>query len=300
VSFRQEVLTRQAVDNGDGEASGDLARSQQSLRAATDKVSNGLEEAGKASTQVPQQIVALLNQAMGKMTQGVDGYERGNVLAGRLYGEDAYADLNRVVIELNRSTQSSCQGGGSGGTPSSAERMGDMMGMQQRLNDATRRLQQSMPNPGNMTPEERAQMSRLLAEQRSIEAKLRDIDKQAREQKDMLGRMDKLMDDMKEVVQDMESEGVDEKTLDLQERIVSRMLDASRSLHKRDYNKERESRSAGEVYSKGGGPLQESEARRQLRRDILKALESGTPEEYQDLVRQYFRAIAESEEPKLP
>jgi hypothetical protein len=208
--------------------------------------------------------------------------------------------LNRVVIELNRSTQSSCQGGGAGGTPSSAQRMGDMMGMQQRLNDATRRLQQSMPDPGNLSTEERAQMSRLLAEQRSIEAKLRDIDRQAREKNDMLGRMDKLMDDMHEVIEDMESEGVNEETLDIQERIVSRMLDASRSLHKRDYNKERESRSAGEVYSKGGDPLQESEARRKLRRDILRALESGTPEEYQDLVREYFRAIAESEEPKLP
>ena len=35
-------------------------------------------------------------------------------------------------------------------------------------------------------------------------------------------------------------------------------------------------------------------------RDILRALESGTPEEYQELVREYFRAIAEAEEPKLP
>ena len=300
VSFRQELLTRQAVEASDGETSGDLARRQQALRAATRKVSDGLEEAGKESTRVPQHISALLVQAMGKMTQGVDGYERGNVLAGRMHGEDAYADLNRAVIELNRSTQSCQGGGGGGGSPSSAERMGDMMGMQQRLNDATRRLQQSMPNPGQMSPEERAQMSRLLAEQRAIEAELRDIDRQAREQRDMLGRMDKMMDDMQEVIEDMQSDDLDQETLDLQERIVSRMLDASRSLHKRDYNKERESRSAGEVFSEGGGPLQEDEARRKLRRDILRALESGTPEEYQDLVREYFRAIAESEEPKLP
>ena len=95
-------------------------------------------------------------------------------------------------------------------------------------------------------------------------------------------------------------DGVDQETLDLQDRIVSRMLDASRSLHKRDYNKERESRSAGDVYSQGGGPLQEDEAHKKLRRDILRALESGTPEEYQELVREYFRAIAEAEEPKLP
>ena len=143
-------------------------------------------------------------------------------------------------------------------------------------------------------------MSRLLAEQRAIEAELRDIDRQAREQKDLLGRMDRLMEDMHEVVQDMESESIDGETLDIQERIVSRMLDASRSLHKRDYNKERESQSGGEVFSEGGDPLPEDDYQKKLRRDILRALESGTPEEYQELVREYFRAIAEPEERKLP
>jgi hypothetical protein len=142
-------------------------------------------------------------------------------------------------------------------------------------------------------------MSRLLAEQRTIQKELQDIDSQSREKKDLLGRMDRMLEEMREVVEDMESEAVSEETLDLQERIVSRMLDASRSLHKRDYNKQRESRSVGDVYSEGG-ELSEDEVQKKLRRDILRALESGTPEEYQDLVRQYFRAIAEAEERKLP
>ncbi len=298
VSFRQELLSRRALEKGDDPQSGDLARSQQSLRAATRTVSEGLEAAGKSSPAVPQNVTALLVQAMGKMTQGVDAYEKGNALAGRLHGEDAYADLNRAVIELNRSTKA-CQSGG-GGSPSSGQRMGEMVGQQQRLNDATRQLQSRLKNPGQMSPEERAAMARLLAEQRGIEGELRDIERQAREERDMLGRMDKMLGDMQEVVRDMESEGLDQETLDLQEHIVSRMLDASRSLHKRDYNKERKSRDAGEVYSEGGAPLAENAQRKKLRQDILRALESGTPEEYQELVRQYFRAIAEAEESKLP
>ncbi|HZL85471.1 MAG TPA: DUF4175 family protein [Candidatus Krumholzibacteria bacterium] len=299
VSFRQELLSRKALEKGDEPQSGDLARSQQSLRAATRTVTEGLEAAGKNSPAVPQNVTALLVQAMGKMTQGVDAFEKGNALAGRLHGEDAYADLNRAVIELNRSTKS-CQSGGGGGSPSSGQRMGEMVGQQQRLNDATRQLQSRLKNPGQMSPEERAAMARLLAEQRSIEGELRDIERQAREERDMLGRMDKMLGDMQEVVEDMESEGIDQETLDLQDHIVSRMLDASRSLHKRDYNKERESRDAGEVFSEGGAPLAQSDQHKKLRQDILRALESGTPEEYQELVRQYFRAIAEAEESKLP
>ncbi len=54
------------------------------------------------------------------------------------------------------------------------------------------------------------------------------------------------------------------------------------------------------MYSEGGSALEESEEVKKLRRDILRALESGTPEEYQELVRQYFRAIAEGEENSVP
>ena len=86
----------------------------------------------------------------------------------------------------------------------------------------------------------------------------------------------------------------------MQERIVSRMLDARRSLHKRDFNEKRESRTAGEQFSKGGKPLQESERMKKLRRDIERALRTGTPEEYEDLVRQYFRAIGEAQGAPAP
>jgi hypothetical protein len=172
--------------------------------------------------------------------------------------------------------------------------MDQLMGQQQQLNDATRQLQQSIPNPQNLSPEERAQMARLLGQQRAIQSELQDIERQAREQRELLGRLDKMQQEMQEVVEDLSGEGVDDETLRTQERIVSRMLDAQRSLHKRDFSEERQSRSAPEVFSKGGRMPEQSERSKKLRRDIERALREGTPEEYQDLVREYFRSIAET------
>jgi hypothetical protein len=103
-----------------------------------------------------------------------------------------------------------------------------------------------------------------------------------------------MQDEMHEVVQDMKSEEITDETLRVQDKIVSRMLDAQRSLHKRDHNEERESRTAAEVFSKGGKPGAEGERLRKLRRDIDRALRDGTPEEYEDLVREYFKAISEA------
>ena len=296
VSFRQETLSRELAPLGDYEGTGDLARSQQALRQATERIVDGLDEVAKQNIGMPTHIIELFGAALTKMDQGVDAFEKGNGLAGRVRGEEAYAELNRAVIELNRSARSCMSGCSGSGMPGSQQRMGQTMQKQQQLNDATRQFAERLPNPQSLTPEERAQLSQMLGQQRSIAGELRDIERQAAEQRDLLGRMDKMQEDMQEVIEDMESEELSEETLRAQERIVSRMLQAQRSLHKRDYNKERESESAGEVFSQGGAPLDADEYRKKLRRDIQRALESGSPEEYQDLVRQYFRAIAESEE----
>ncbi len=293
VSFRQEGLTRQAAPASDANQKGDLAQQQQALAAATGRVVEELDALSQKSMSAPPQVTALLGQALRTMREGVDAYEKGNSIAGRVQGEEAYGLLNKAVVELNRSSSASCPkpGGGKGASQS----MEQLMGQQQQLNDATRQLQQSMPNPQQLSPQQRAQMSRLLGEQRSIEGQLQDIQRQAAEQRELLGRMDKMQDEMREVVEDMQSESLTDETLRMQERIVSRMLDAQRSLHKRDYSEERESRGAGEIYSRGGKPLPPDRKLERLRRDVERALRDATPEEYEDLVRQYFRAISEAE-----
>lgn len=297
VSFRQEGLTKQDATPGDFEGSGNLAKQQQTLLGATGKVANDLDALAQKSLAAPPQVTQMLGEAMLRMREGVGAFEKGNSVAGRIQGEAAYGLLNQVVVELNRSSSSSCSSPGGSG---SGQKLEQLMGQQQQLNDATRQFQESIPNPQNLGPEERAQMSRLLGEQRSIEGELQEIERQAAEQRDLLGRLDKMQDEMREVVQDMESDSVTEETLRIQERIVSRMLNAQRSLHKRDFNEERESRTAEEIFSQGGKPLQEGERLKKLRRDIERALRSGAPEEYEDLVRQYFRAITESETQPTP
>lgn len=293
VSFRQEGLSKQVARAGDLEQSAGTARDQQSLLAATGRIVDELDELAQKSLSAPPQVSQMLGEAMSKMREGSRAYEKGNTLAGRVQGEEAYGLLNRAVVELSRSSQSACSSPSAG--QSSGQRMEQLMGQQQQLNQMTQRLQQMLQNPHGMSPEERAQMGRLLGEQRSIEQQLQDIERQAREERELLGRLDKMQEEMREVVDDMESEQIDEQTLRTQERIVSRMLDARRSLHKRDFNEERESRTAADIQSRGGKPLQENDRMKKLRRDIERALRAGTPEEYEELVRQYFRAISEAD-----
>ncbi len=292
VSFRQEGVTKQTPSVARAAAEGDLAEQQQALVAAGNKIITDLDAMAQKSAAAPAQITTLLGEAVNHMRAGVKSYEKGDGITGRIQGEQAYGILNKVVVELNRSASSSCKKPGNG--KGAQQKLDQLMGRQQQLNDKTRQLQKEIPSPQNLSPEQRAQMSRLLGEQRAIAGQLQDIERQAAEQRELLGRLDKMQDEMHEVVQDMQSEQLDEQTVRVQEKIVSRMLDAQRSLHKRDFNEERESRTAEDVFSKGGRMPQDNDKAKKLRRDIDRALRDGTPEEYEDLVREYFRAISEA------
>jgi hypothetical protein len=292
VSFRQEGVAKQAPPQPDPAGHGESAEQQQALVAATGKIASDLDELAKQSLSAPPQVTALLGEAMQRMQEGTRAFEKGNPGAGKMQGEQAYGLLNKAVVELNRSASSSCPNPGNG-QGSQQQQMDDAMGRQQRLNDVTRQFRERLRDPNNPTPEERAEMGRLLGEQQSIQQELDEVERKAAESRQLLGRLDRMQQEMQEVVEDMQSEQITDETLQIQEKIVSRMLDAQRSLHKRDFNEERESRTAAELFSRGGTKSPESERVKKLRRDIDRALREGTPEEYEDLVREYFRAIQE-------
>jgi hypothetical protein len=79
-------------------------------------------------------------------------------------------------------------------------------------------------------------------EQEAVRKSLEQLNKEAQaggEQKNMLGDLDKIAEEMKEVVQNLTQNNVNPETLRKQERILSRLLDASKSMRERDYEKKR-------------------------------------------------------------
>jgi len=65
--------------------------------------------------------------------------------------------------------------------------------------------------------------------------------------------MDKILEEMEAVMKDLEGGKLNEQTLHHEERILSRLLDAQRSVRSRDYERKRESLTARNVFSKGSG-----------------------------------------------
>ena len=115
-----------------------------------------------------------------------------------------------------------------------------------------------------------------------------------------LGDLGQTAAQMEEVERDLENQTFTERTLKLQERILSRLLDAQRSIRRQDESKKRESRSARPLQAEQGESLERDQRQEELRRDLLRALSGDYSPQSEELIRRYFRALDEREQDSLP
>jgi hypothetical protein len=188
--------------------------------------------------------------------------------------------LNKAAMAVQQSLQDMMQSGGQGG--------GGLMGQLQRM--AGR--QQSI----NMRMQGLEEAARLAAEQEALRKSLEQLNAEARasgEQQRILGDLERITQEMKEVVEDLEQGEVNPETVRKQERILSRLLDASRSARERDFEKKRKAQTGKQIARPGPAELDPStlEGKSRLREDLMKALEHGYSKDYQDLIRKYFEEL---------
>ena len=99
--------------------------------------------------------------------------------------------------------------------------------------------------------------------------------------------------EMQEVISDMRQKGISPETIQRQERILSRLLEAQRSVNERDKDQSRESKSAENI--KHDAPreldLNSDDARRALRDEMLRSSGGGYSKDYQVLIRKYLEKL---------
>ena len=114
----------------------------------------------------------------------------------------------------------------------------------------------------------------------------------------ILGDLDRIGEDMEKVAEELQEGRLQADTRELQDRILSRMLDAQRSIRERDFAKRRESREGEDLFGEQEGSSI-AEGRRDRQRELRRWLAPDqAPLEYQDEVRRYFRRIEDELEGK--
>lgn len=294
LSFKQERLTARLREQVAGEDVSNvraLAHKQLAYATAIRQVADELHEIAKRSIEVPKSLLELVGQTMQAMNNSLLFLEQNKAFMSTASASQAVTNLNLATIELLTAAQA-CQQGAGSGQSSQQTRLQQMMSGQQQVNKETQEMLQMRAMQEKILQERQATMRRLAGQQRSLQDMAKEIQKDAGDER-VLGRMDKIVEEMEDVIRDLADGSLDKETMRKEQQILSRLLDANRSVHTRDYEKKRTSTTARDMYSDNNTAGRNQTPSQQLREEIRRAMSLKAPGEFEDLIRLYFRALAE-------
>jgi len=172
-------------------------------------VTNGLSELSKKSFAVTPGMGKAIGEAMAKMQNAMKDLDtRNGQMASQEQGM-AMGSLNEGAVQTQNALQSMMQGG-QGGMGSLLQQLQMMAGNQLSLNLKSEQLGQGM------TMQQAAEAARLAQEQDAIRKSVDQLNKEAKdsqEQQRLLGDLDKISEEMREVVSNLEQNDVSPETI---------------------------------------------------------------------------------------
>jgi hypothetical protein len=219
-----------------------------------------------------------------EVLSGIENKRRGQAHDSAIY---ALGQLNKGVIELLRAS-SSGQGSGSG----SKKKMRMMLDQQMAIDNQLQTLYGNQ-NKSSLSMSQRAKMTRLAAKQRKMGEVMKQIEKESVNGENLLGEIEGLASQMDSVAGKLNEGKMNKNLMGMEERILGRMLQAQRSINRRDYKRERVSRSAENLWGEDPGPATGTEENREIILEMIrKGMRMKAPREYEDLIELYFRALS--------
>jgi hypothetical protein len=268
------------------------AQNQQQAIQDLQNIVKGLAELSQKSFAVTPEMGKAIGEALARMNNAMRGLDMRNGSTASLEQGQAMAALNRAAIQIQNALQAMMQGGGSG-AGSLMQQLQMMASQQMSINMQTQQM-------GGMTSQQAAEAARLAKEQEAVRKSLEQLNREAQqsgEQQKLLGDLNKIAEEMKEVVRNLEQNDINPETIRKQERILSRLLDASKSMRERDYEKKRKAETGTQFVRRSPKDIdfETLEDNSRLHEELLKALEQGYSKDYQELIRKYFEELEKTE-----
>lgn len=292
----------------------ELARQELSLSEAVANIANSLLDLSQKSFAVTPEMARSLGEAFNSMQEATESLANRNLGHAQSMQDKAIQSLNNTAMQI-QSMLSAMQGQGAcenpmgsgsegkGGGFNFMQRLQQIASLQQSINQMTQQL--TNYNQGNLSPEQQAQLARIVAEQGRAQKALEDLaneqKKFSRPEERILGNIRKIAEEMKEVVSNLQTGKIDSETLKRQDRILSRLLDATKSIYERDFEERRESTQGKELFRDPPPPLKLTEQQRKSFQHFLNSLKESYTKDYEELIRRYFLYLKQlSLEPLSP
>ncbi len=277
----------------------DLALEQDRIERATSSVVNQIYDLSRQTPFITPGQARALGDALNNLSKATDSYEIGQRAAAASAGRRAQTMMDDAVESLLESNQSMCQSSSSSSCnkPNPFSQMQGLSSQQQGLNQSSAQAYSDMQNGERLQESGQGRLERLAAQQEQIKNGLMDLSQSMGDQQNILGRLDDLAKEMEDVSKEMKERHLDQRILQRQEKILSRLLTAQRSLRRQGFEEQRRGRPGVDAANPVSPPeVQTGLSRREeLRRGILKGAQDPIPGDFRRIVDEYFKALMEGD-----
>jgi hypothetical protein len=267
-----------------------FAGQESQIEAAANRIAELISDISKKTVFVNITLLRYMGQILNDLSdasKNLDSRSAGKAIKSET---SAMANMNMAVFMLMQAQQAcknSCSGSG---MSEMMKKLGQMSQKQSGINQQSMML---MPKPGMpLTMSQQQSLRRLGAQQEMMRRQLEELNDQFGKRGNMLGRLDALGEEMKKVSEDLARSNISRKTIDRQERILSRLLDAQRSVHRREFSRKRKAEQGIDI-TRISPVLPDDYSNRGdwLSNIIEQALQEGYPRKYEKLIKAYFRSL---------
>ncbi|HOJ38221.1 MAG TPA: hypothetical protein PLP99_08395 [Ignavibacteriales bacterium] len=269
-----------------------LAIEQYNIQENLNRTYNIMNELAQKSFMITPEVANLLGNALREMQNSINYLSNVNAYNSTLSQNQVIKNLNELAKLMSNTLKNMAQGqSGGAGSMSLMQQFQQMIQQQMQINQLTQQLAS-----GQQLSQEQLQLARRLQQQQEIIRKsLEQMQQEAKstgQSKKLPSNLDKLANEIQEVINDMRSNKFDDKLVQKQERILSRMLDATKSINDRDYEEKREKELSQQKYKGSQNKLKFYENNQPTNNNSIDNLiREGYNEEYLKLIQNYFKLI---------
>ena len=279
-----------------------LAASELGLAAGLNLLADRLWELGSNQMQIDPKTVWRLNAAADAFERSARALEDRKPNLAVPIQKQGLADLNQAVTDLLEAMDQMNQQMGQAGTQNMLEQLEQLAQSQGQLNEMAQQLNQQMRRQGR-TPSNEQLLQRLAYEQQMIREATERVADMMERLSEVLGDLNSVSEEMREVEGDLQRGNLNQQVLNKQREILTRLLESSKSLQKREVSKRRKSEVAKTPTTTGDDapPLDPKllETMQQIESNLRSGEQESLPPQYRELIQQYFKALSQQTQKKL-
>ena len=274
-----------------------LAASEIHIAQGIDLLSSQLWELGKQQMSIKPQIVWRLNSASDQLARSAKALEDRKPSLAIPIQKQGLASLNQVISDLLETMDQMNQqmSMSPSGLDQMMEQLQQLSENQRNLNEFAQQLHQQMRRRGQI-PNMQQTLERLAQEQQMIRDATERLAELMGDLSNVLGDLRPVSEEMKRVESELQRGNLDQKVIDKQKEILTRLLDSSKSLRKKEVSRKRKGETA-KSHKVGRSAPELNPRLLQSIQQMQLGLRSGQvteiPPQYRSEIQKYFRSLSQ-------